>query len=281
MTNDRVAIWNNGLKFGRAPVNGELLVGDGSSFVLATLTAGANISVVNTPGGIEIGATGLTTGTVTSVGLTSTGTGFTVSGSPVTSSGTINLAGTLNPTHGGTGLSDPTANSLLVANGASNMTLVAPGASGNVLTSNGTTWSSAAPPPTSWTLVKKTADQSPTTVKSTYTDDSELTFSVVSGGTYTFACTYFISPGAGGYSITQSGPTLSASFVSLGYNQSGISTFPYETGAATTNITSITLVGTVTASASGSITMKISKFQASAAATVFRAGSFLNWARIA
>lgn len=142
---DKVSIYGGKVDVKLTPQDGQLLIGDGSSFDLATLTAGANISVVNTPGGIEIGATGLTTGTVTSVGLTSTGTGFTVSGSPVTSSGTIDLAGTLNPTHGGTGLSDPTANSLLVANGASNMTLVAPGASGNVLTSNGTAWVSAVP----------------------------------------------------------------------------------------------------------------------------------------
>lgn len=44
-------------------------------------------------------------GTVTSVGLSGGTTGLTVTGSPVTSSGTITLAGTLATTNGGTGLS--------------------------------------------------------------------------------------------------------------------------------------------------------------------------------
>ena len=43
-------------------------------------------------------------GTVTSVGLSGGTTGLTVTGSPVTSSGTITLAGTLATTNGGTGL---------------------------------------------------------------------------------------------------------------------------------------------------------------------------------
>jgi len=65
--------------------NGQLVIGStGADPVLATLTEGANISITNTAGGIEIGASGLGSGTVTSVlfenGLaggtvTTTGTG--------------------------------------------------------------------------------------------------------------------------------------------------------------------------------------------------------------
>ena len=50
------------------------------------LTSGGGVNVANT-------WTTPTTGTVTSVGLTETGDALTITGSPVTSSGTINIAG--------------------------------------------------------------------------------------------------------------------------------------------------------------------------------------------
>jgi hypothetical protein len=40
------------------PAEGELLIGNGSSFVSNTLTAGANVTITNTPGNITISATG-------------------------------------------------------------------------------------------------------------------------------------------------------------------------------------------------------------------------------
>ena len=74
------------------PINGQLLIGStGSDPVLSTLTAGTGVSISNTAGAIEISATG-SGGTVTSVGLTG-GSALTITGSPVTSSGTINIAG--------------------------------------------------------------------------------------------------------------------------------------------------------------------------------------------
>ena len=85
------------------------------------------------------------TGTVTSVAFSGGTTGLTVSGSPITSSGTITLAGTLAIANGGTGAATLTANNVLLGNGTSALQVVAPGSSGNVLTSNGTTWTSAAP----------------------------------------------------------------------------------------------------------------------------------------
>lgn len=65
-------------------------------------------------------------GTVQSVALSGGTTGLTASGSPVTTSGTLTIGGTLNAASGGTGLTSP-------------------GASGNVLTSDGTNWTSAPP----------------------------------------------------------------------------------------------------------------------------------------
>jgi hypothetical protein len=120
---------------------------------------------------------------VTSVAMT-TPTGLTVSGSPITSSGTLALSltsgytipltssqtnwdaaytnritsansplsitsnalslGTVPVSSGGTGANTLAANNVLLGNGTSALQVVAPGTSGNVLTSNGTTWTSAA-----------------------------------------------------------------------------------------------------------------------------------------
>ena len=67
-----------------APTNGQLLIGStGAAPVAATLTAGTGMSVVNAAGSITLNNTG-----VTSVGLSLPGI-FTVSGSPVTTTGTL------------------------------------------------------------------------------------------------------------------------------------------------------------------------------------------------
>lgn len=87
------------------------------------------------------------TGTVSSVAVTVPAF-LSVSGSPITTSGTIALSysGTALPVaNGGTGSTSLTANNVLLGNGTSAFQVVAPGTSGNVLTSNGTTWTSAAP----------------------------------------------------------------------------------------------------------------------------------------
>jgi len=82
---------------------------------------------------------------VTSVAASGGTTGMTFSGSPITTSGTLTLAGTLVVANGGTGATTFTANNVLLGNGTSALQVVAPGTSGNVLTSNGTTWASTAP----------------------------------------------------------------------------------------------------------------------------------------
>jgi len=136
MADDKVAIWGSGLKFGRKPANGELLIGNGQDMTMATLTAGAGASITNAAGAITISATGTGIGTVTA-------------SSPLASSGgsspDISLTGTVGVANGGTGRSSLTANNVILGNGTSAVGLVAPGASGNVLTSNGTTWASTAP----------------------------------------------------------------------------------------------------------------------------------------
>ena len=86
------------------------------------------------------------TGTVTSVAATVPSI-FSVSGSPITSSGTLAMSysGTALPVaNGGTGATSLTANNVILGNGTSAVQVVAPGTNGNVLTSNGTTWASSA-----------------------------------------------------------------------------------------------------------------------------------------
>jgi hypothetical protein len=127
--------------------NGELLIGNGSGFTAATLTAGSGVTLTNGAGSIQVAFTGPGTGTVTSIDVSGGTTGLTTSGGPVTSTGTVTLAGTLAVANGGTSLTTLTANNVILGNGASAPTFVAPSTSGNLLTSNGTTWASTAPAP--------------------------------------------------------------------------------------------------------------------------------------
>jgi hypothetical protein len=97
-----------------------------------------------------IGAgTSSTTGTVTSVSGSGGSTGLTLSGGPITGSGTLTLGGTLAVANGGTGattaqaaintLSGLTTNGDLLYYDGTNATRLARGTNGQCLTSNGTT----------------------------------------------------------------------------------------------------------------------------------------------
>lgn len=108
------------LSVSNAPANGQLLIGNGTGYSLATLTAGANVTITNSAGGITIAATGggSGAGTVTSVNVSGGTTGLTFTGGPVTTSGTITAAGTLGIANGGTGVTGtPTNGQLLIGNG--------------------------------------------------------------------------------------------------------------------------------------------------------------------
>ena len=94
--------------------DGELLIGNSSSgLTKATLTAGTGVAITNGDGAITINATG-TGGTVTSVDLSGGTTGLTVSGNPITTSGTITLDGTLAVANGGTGATTSTGSGAVV-----------------------------------------------------------------------------------------------------------------------------------------------------------------------
>jgi hypothetical protein len=147
-------IANGGTGQTGTPTNGQLLIGNGSGFTRATLTAGSGVSITNGSGAITIASTG-GGGTVTSVGGTGTVNGITLTGT-VTSSGNLTLGGTLSNVNlasqvtgtlpvanGGTGRTTLTSNNVILGAGTSQVGFVAPGTTGNVLTSNGTTWVSS------------------------------------------------------------------------------------------------------------------------------------------
>jgi hypothetical protein len=76
---------------GSSAPNGSLLIGNGAGYTLGTVTGGSGVTVTNGAGTITIAATG-SGGTVTSVNLTAPAAGITVSGGPITTSGSITLA---------------------------------------------------------------------------------------------------------------------------------------------------------------------------------------------
>ncbi len=120
-----------------APTNGQLLIGNGSGYTLATLTAGSNVTITNAAGGITIAAADQFTGTVTSVDVSGGTTGLSTTGGPITTSGTITLSGILTAAHGGTGTTAlPTNGQLLIGNGTG-YTLANLTASGTVTITEG------------------------------------------------------------------------------------------------------------------------------------------------
>jgi hypothetical protein len=122
----------SGTDYAPATSGTSILYGNGSGG-FSNVTIGTGISFA----GGTLSATG-TGGTVTSVALSGGTTGLTVSGSPITTSGTITLAGTLAIANGGTG--QTTANAAFNALAPSQTSN-----SGKYLTTDGTN--------TSWATV--------------------------------------------------------------------------------------------------------------------------------
>lgn len=101
---------------------------------LATGTTNQALTVV---GGLPTWTTLAGTGTVTSVALSGGTTGLTVSGSPITSSGTITLSGTLVAVNGGTGQSAVVTGDLLYGSASNTWSRLAVGTNGYILTLSG------------------------------------------------------------------------------------------------------------------------------------------------
>jgi hypothetical protein len=203
MANDTVTIWAGNLRFGRPPADGELLIGDGENFKLATLTNGAGISINNTPGGIEISYSGAS-GTVISVGVSGGSTGLTFSGSPVTTSGTMTMSGTLIHSNGGTGQTAYTDGQLLIGKTDGSLAKATLTAGTNITITNGD-GSITINASESWNFVPKTSDQT-ITGSTTLTDDSELFVPMLANTTYQFRVGLVMSFTTGGYQYGITGP---------------------------------------------------------------------------
>ena len=111
-------IAEGGTAVSTVPANGQLLIGNGTGYTVANLTAGTGVSISNSSGGITLSTTG--TGTVTSVSGTGTVNGITLTGT-VTSVGSLTLGGTLSNVD----LSSQVTGTLPVANGGTNATTAA------------------------------------------------------------------------------------------------------------------------------------------------------------
>ena len=121
LTTGTLPVGSGGTGATSVPANGQLLIGNGTGYSVANLTAGSNISITNTSGGISIASTA--SGGVTSVNVSGGTTGLTTSGGPITTSGTITLAGTLAVANGGTGITASSgANSVVLRDANANAT---------------------------------------------------------------------------------------------------------------------------------------------------------------
>lgn len=162
-----------------ALTDGQLIIGaTGLAPVLATLTAGSGVSIINAAGSITISATG-TGGTVTSL---SAGTGITLTPDPITTTGSIALTIPVVPTSGGTGLTSYVLGDTLYAS-AANVLSALPGnitLTKNFLSQTGTGAVSAAP---AWSTISASDIVSGQAL--TKTDDTNVTLTL--GGSPTTA----------------------------------------------------------------------------------------------
>ena len=113
-----------------------VLLGNGTN-PLQLVAPGAAGNVLTSNGTTWTSSTPAAGGTVTSVDVSGGTTGLTTSGGPVTTSGTITLAGTLIASNGGTGLSSYTAGDLLYYATGTALSKLSIGASNYVLSSSG------------------------------------------------------------------------------------------------------------------------------------------------
>lgn len=104
---------------------------------LSKLNPGTNGQVLQLVGGVPAWASVAGAGTVTSVGLSAGSTGLSVTGSPITSSGTFTLGGTLNAVNGGTGTNTYAAGDLLYASAINTLAKRTIGTAGQALVVSG------------------------------------------------------------------------------------------------------------------------------------------------
>jgi len=214
------------LKSSDTPTAGSIPYGDGSTLSYSSVGTAGQVLISGGSGSPTWSSAG--TGSVTSVAVSGGTTGLTTSGGPVTTSGTITIAGTLATANGGTGgTATPTAGTIPYGTGTA-LGYSAAGTSGQVLTSGG----AGAP---TWTTVTGTGTVTSVDVSGGTTG---LTYSggpITGSGTITMAGTLAVANGGTG--VTSSTGTGS---VVLG-------TSPTVNNPTVTNyVESVVAIGTVT-----------------------------------
>jgi hypothetical protein len=214
------------LKSGDTPTAGSIPYGDGSTLSYSSVGTAGQVLLSGGSGSPTWSSAG--TGSVTSVAVSGGTTGLTTSGGPVTTSGTITIAGTLATANGGTGgTATPTAGTIPYGTGTA-LAYSAAGTAGQVLTSGG------AGTPT-WTTVTGTGTVTSVNVSGGTTG---LTYSggpITGSGTITMAGTLAVANGGTG--VTSSTGTGS---IVLG-------TSPTVNNPTVTNyVESVVVIGTVT-----------------------------------
>jgi hypothetical protein len=142
--------------------DGQLLIGNstGNTLTKTTLTAGSGVTITNGSGAITVAFTGPGAGSVTSVAATVPSV-FSISGSPITSSGTLAMtySGTALPnTSGGTGQNSAfTQYGVTYASTTSALATTAAGTAGYVLTANASAAPTFQAPSTSGTVTSVAA----------------------------------------------------------------------------------------------------------------------------
>jgi hypothetical protein len=222
------------LKSGDTPTAGSIPYGDGATLSYSSVGTAGQVLVSGGSGSPTWSSAG--TGSVTSVAVSGGTTGLTTSGGPVTTSGTITIAGTLATANGGTGgTATPTAGTIPYGTGTA-LGYSAAGTAGQVLTSGG----AGAP---TWTTVTGTGTVTSVDVSGGTTG---LTYSggpITASGTITMAGTLAVANGGTG--VTSSTGTGS---VVLG-------TSPTVNNPTVTNyVESVVAIGTVTTTNTLSLT---------------------------
>jgi len=222
------------LKSSDTPTAGSIPYGDGSTLSYSSVGTAGQVLLSGGSGSPTWSSAG--TGSVTSVAVSGGTTGLTTSGGPVTTSGTITIAGTLATANGGTGgTATPTAGTIPYGTGTA-IAYSAAGTAGQVLTSGG----SGAP---TWTTV---------------TGTGTVTSVNVSGGTT--GLTYSGGPITGSGTITMAGTLAVANggtgvITSTGTGSVVLGTSPTVNNPTVTNyVETVVAIGTVTTTNTLSLT---------------------------
>lgn len=247
------------------PSSGQLLIGNGSSFSLSTLTAGSNITITNGVGTITIASTGgssgvtaitssdtnlvfsATTGSVTgSLSANPTFTtvtassGFSGSGANITALNANNVsAGTLAIARGGTGqTSTPTNGQLLIGSGSSFVLGSITGS--NVTVTNGSGTISIKGKFCQTLVLDKSTDAASSNLAATFYIDSA---NFPNGGKFVIVGNTELTAATGSVSLQRlngNGNVTGSATVMATLSSSYANTYTYSTGSFTTSLYQIT-----------------------------------------